>query len=161
MASSKTRIRGRDQSALRAVADRFVEALHVRDAVDGATKAADESGLPQGEGGPADAYRHLLIVGELKRRFGPSFGTALAGAYEYLNDREGQSQLARISHRWVRLDASGRNCGRGRARVPGERPGLGVRRIGGAAGVRRMLDGAGRRARWGAAGSERRVDERR
>ncbi|MGH6919058.1 MAG: hypothetical protein ACREJ0_15300 [Geminicoccaceae bacterium] len=46
----------------------MIDVLDLRDAVDGATKAANESGLPQGEGGPADAYRHLLIVGELKRR---------------------------------------------------------------------------------------------
>jgi hypothetical protein len=67
--------------------------LGVRDAVAGATKAANESGLPQGEGGPADAYRHLLIAGELKRRFGPLIGARLASAYEYLNRLEGQSEL--------------------------------------------------------------------
>jgi hypothetical protein len=59
--------RDRGSSPLRSVANRFIDALDMRDAVDGATKAADESGLPQGEGGPADAYRHLLITGELKR----------------------------------------------------------------------------------------------
>jgi hypothetical protein len=69
--------------------------LGVRDAVDGATKAADEAGLPQGEGGPADAYRHLLIAGELRRRFGPLIGGRLTSAYEYLNDREGQTDLDR------------------------------------------------------------------
>ena len=48
----------------------------VGDAVDGATKAANASGLPQGIGGPADAYRHLLIAGELRRRFGPTIGAS-------------------------------------------------------------------------------------
>ena len=62
---------------LRMLANRLIDALGVRDAVDGAIKAADESGLPQGEGGPADAYRHLLIAGELRRRFGPSIGASL------------------------------------------------------------------------------------
>jgi hypothetical protein len=69
--------------------------LGVGDAVDGATKAANASGLPQGIGGPADAYRHLLIAGELKRRFGPTIGASLANAYEFLNRREGQSELNR------------------------------------------------------------------
>lgn len=87
--------RNRGSSPLRSVANRFIDALGVRDAVDGATKAANESGVPQGEGGPADAYRHLLIVGELKHRFGPLFGAALADAYELMNSREGQSELNR------------------------------------------------------------------
>jgi hypothetical protein len=69
--------------------------LGVRDAVDGAIKAAKESGLPTGVGGPADAYRHLLIAGELRRRFGPLIGASLTSAYEFLNDREGQSELNR------------------------------------------------------------------
>jgi hypothetical protein len=80
---------------LRIVANRLIEALGIRDAVDGATKAANESSLPQGEGGPADAYRHLRIAGELRRRFGPLFGAALADAYELMNSREGQSELNR------------------------------------------------------------------
>jgi hypothetical protein len=46
---------------LRIVGDRLIDALGVRDAVDGAIKAANESGLPQGIGGPADAYRHLYL----------------------------------------------------------------------------------------------------
>jgi hypothetical protein len=80
---------------LRTVANRLIDALGVRDAVDGATKAADESGLPQGLGAPADAYRHLLIAGELRRRFGPLVGASLASAYEFLNRFEGQSGLNR------------------------------------------------------------------
>jgi len=69
VASNPLRSRSRDENSLRAVADRLIDALDLRDAVDGSIKAANESGLPQGEGGPADAYRHLLIVGEIKRRF--------------------------------------------------------------------------------------------
>jgi hypothetical protein len=69
--------------------------LGVRDAAEGATRAANESGLPQGIGGPADAYRHLLIAGELRRRFGPPIGASLTSAYEFLNDREGQTDLDR------------------------------------------------------------------
>jgi hypothetical protein len=80
---------------LRIVANRLIHALGVRDAVHGAIKAANESGLPQGVGGPADAYRHLLIAGELRRRFGPPIGASLTSAYEFLNDREGQSDLNR------------------------------------------------------------------
>jgi hypothetical protein len=78
---------------LRTLANRLIDALDISDAVNGAIRAANESGLPPGEGGPADAYRHLLIAGELKRRFGPLFGGSLARAYEYLNDLEGQSQV--------------------------------------------------------------------
>jgi hypothetical protein len=77
------------------LANRLIDTLGVRDAVDGATKSANESGLPQGVGGPADAYRHLLIAGELRRRFGPSIGASLASAYELLNRLEGQSGLNR------------------------------------------------------------------
>ncbi|MGH6919083.1 MAG: hypothetical protein ACREJ0_15430 [Geminicoccaceae bacterium] len=69
--------------------------MGIRDAVDGAIKAANESGLPQGVGGPADAYRHLLIAGELRRRFGPRIGASLTSAYEFLNRLEGQSELNR------------------------------------------------------------------
>ena len=65
---------------LRTLADRLIDTLGVGDAVDGATKAANESGLPQGVGGPADAYRHLLIAGELRRRFGPPIGASLTRA---------------------------------------------------------------------------------
>ena len=65
---------------LRSLANRLIDALGVRDAVDGAIKAANESGLPQGVGGPADAYRHLLIAGELRRRFGPVVGASLTSA---------------------------------------------------------------------------------
>ena len=61
----------------------------------GRSKAANESGLPQGVGGPADAYRHLLIAGELRRRFGPLIGASLTSAYEFLNRLEGQSELNR------------------------------------------------------------------
>jgi hypothetical protein len=80
---------------LRTLADRIIDRLGVRDAVDGAIKAANESGLPQGVGGPADAYRHLLIAGELRRRFGPLSGASLTRAYEFLNDLEGQTDLNR------------------------------------------------------------------
>lgn len=76
-------------------ANRLIDALGVRDAVDGAIKAANESGLPPGVGGPADAYRHLLIAGELRRRFGPLIGASLTSAYEFLNRLEGQSELNR------------------------------------------------------------------
>ena len=70
---------------LRSLANRLIDALGVRDAVDGAIKAANVSGLPQGVGGPADAYRHLLIARELRRRFGPLIGASLTSAYEFLN----------------------------------------------------------------------------
>jgi hypothetical protein len=80
---------------LRNVANRLIDALGVRDAVEGAIKAANESGRPEDEGGPADAYRHLLIAGELRRRFGPPIGASLTNAYEFLNDREGQNRLNR------------------------------------------------------------------
>jgi hypothetical protein len=80
---------------LRTLANRLIDALGVRDAVDGAIKAANESGLPPAVGGPTDAYRHLLIAGELRRRFGPLAGASLTSAYEFLNDREGETDLDR------------------------------------------------------------------
>jgi hypothetical protein len=85
----------RRNQPLRSLANRLIDTLGVRDAVDGAIKAANESGLPPGVGGPADAYRHLLIAGELRRRFGPLVGASLTSAYEFLNDREGQTELNR------------------------------------------------------------------
>jgi hypothetical protein len=39
---------------LRTLANRLIDTLGIRDAVDGAIKAANESGLPQGVGGPVD-----------------------------------------------------------------------------------------------------------
>ena len=65
---------------LRILANRLIDTLGVRDAVDGAIKAANEFGLPQGEGGPADAYRHLLIAGEL----GAASGRCSARAWRAL-----------------------------------------------------------------------------
>jgi hypothetical protein len=92
--ADQPRTSNRRDHPLRIVANGLIDALDARDAVDGVTKAANESGLPQGEGGPADAYRHLLIAGELRRRFGPA-GAILTWAYEFLNRLEGQSELNR------------------------------------------------------------------
>ncbi|MGH6921617.1 MAG: hypothetical protein ACREJ0_28430 [Geminicoccaceae bacterium] len=61
-------------SAAEALEDAIIDRLGLRDAVDGALNEARASGLPGLVGGPADAYRHLLIAGEIVRRHGPVVG---------------------------------------------------------------------------------------
>ncbi|MGH6895911.1 MAG: hypothetical protein ACREJ5_05120 [Geminicoccaceae bacterium] len=62
------------------------DALGLRDAVEGARLEAERSGLPGvNDGGPGDAYRHLLIVGEMKRRFGPTFAELFGDGHEFVN----------------------------------------------------------------------------
>jgi hypothetical protein len=53
--------------------------------VEGALREAERSGLPGLSGGPGDAYRHLLISGEIRRRFGPITAGVAALAHEAVN----------------------------------------------------------------------------
>jgi hypothetical protein len=69
---------GVDGSAATALEGAVWDALGLRDAVEGARLEAERSGLPGvNDGGPGDAYRHLLITGEMKRRIGPAFARRL------------------------------------------------------------------------------------
>lgn len=82
-------VRGPAGSAATAIEVAVIEGLGLRDAVEGALGEAERSGLPGSSGGPADAYRHLLITGEIRRRFGPNTA-ALAGlAHEIINATTG------------------------------------------------------------------------
>jgi hypothetical protein len=66
--------------------------LGVQDAIDAAEAEKRNSGLPGPDsGGPGNAYKHLLITGELYRRRGPSFGPTIADLRELANDALGQS----------------------------------------------------------------------
>ena len=60
------------------------------DAVAAARTEARNSGLPGLHNGPADAYRHILIAGELARRKGPVMGFVYATGHELANLRQGQ-----------------------------------------------------------------------
>ncbi|MGH6902193.1 MAG: hypothetical protein ACREIR_05585 [Geminicoccaceae bacterium] len=74
-------------SAATALEGAVWDALGLRDAVEGARLEAERSGLPGvDDGGPGDAYRHLLITGEMKRRFGPTFAELFADGHEFVND---------------------------------------------------------------------------
>lgn len=48
-----------------------------------ATSEARAARLPGWTNGPADAYRHLVLVGEMTRRFGREVATAIAEANEF------------------------------------------------------------------------------
>jgi hypothetical protein len=84
-------------SAATALEGAVWDALGLRDAVEGARLEAERSGLPGvNDGGPGDAYRHLLITGEMKRRFGPRFAELFADGHEFVNDlANSQTELDR------------------------------------------------------------------
>jgi len=63
----------------------IIKDLGLEDALRGAHEEARNSGLPGLERGPANAYQHLLISGELWRRRGP----IAAAAHELGNDARG------------------------------------------------------------------------
>jgi hypothetical protein len=71
--------------AATAIEGAAMDALGVRDAVEGARLEAERSGLPDLHGGPADAYRHLLITGEIRRRFGPDQAKGAGVGHEIVN----------------------------------------------------------------------------
>ncbi|MGH6899830.1 MAG: hypothetical protein ACREH3_02515 [Geminicoccales bacterium] len=60
--------------------------LRVQDAIDAAEAETRNSGLPgPNSDGPGNAYKHLLITGELYRRLGPTFGPMVAELREQIN----------------------------------------------------------------------------
>jgi hypothetical protein len=60
--------------------------LGLQDAIDGAEVETRNSGLPgPNSGGPGNAYKHLLITGELYRRLGPTHGPLIAKLREQIN----------------------------------------------------------------------------
>jgi hypothetical protein len=59
----------------------------------GAYEEARNSGLPGLEQGPANAYQHLLISGELWRRLGPIVGPMAAAVHELGNDVRGDQTI--------------------------------------------------------------------
>jgi hypothetical protein len=64
----------------------------VQDAIDAAEAETRNSGLPGPDsGGPGNAYKHLLITGELYRRRGPTFEPMIAELRELANDAVGQT----------------------------------------------------------------------
>ena len=63
-----------------------IRRLGLEDALNGAREEARNSGLPGLARGPANAYQHLLISGELWRRLGPIAGPIAAAAHELGND---------------------------------------------------------------------------
>jgi hypothetical protein len=66
--------------------------LGLQDAIDGAEAETRNSGLPgPNGGGPGNAYKHLLVTGELYRRLGPTAGPRIAELREWANDAFGQS----------------------------------------------------------------------
>jgi hypothetical protein len=72
-------------SAGMAIEGAIIDGLGLRDAVEGARREAERSGLPGLNGGPGDAYRHLLITGEIRGRFGPNLTKRAAVAHEVVN----------------------------------------------------------------------------
>jgi hypothetical protein len=66
-----------------------IRRLGLDDALNGAREEARRSGLPGLPRGPANAYQHLLISGELWRRLGPIAGPVAAAAHELGNDARG------------------------------------------------------------------------
>ncbi len=66
-----------------------IRSLGLEDALNGARDEARNSGLPGPSQGPANAYQHLLISGELWRRLGPIAGPIAAAAHEIGNDARG------------------------------------------------------------------------
>jgi len=90
-------------SAATALEGAVSDALGLRDAVEGARLEAERSDLPGvNDGGPGDAYRHLLITGEMKRpgdayrhllitgemkrRYGPTLAQHVADGHEFVNN---------------------------------------------------------------------------
>jgi hypothetical protein len=67
----------------------IIEELSLEDALNGAREEARNSGLPVSARGPANAYQHLLISGELWRRLGPIAGPIAAAGHEVGNDARG------------------------------------------------------------------------
>jgi hypothetical protein len=66
--------------------------LGVQDAINAAEAETRNSGLTgPNTGGPGNAYKHLLITGELYRRRGPTFGPMIAELRELANDLLGQT----------------------------------------------------------------------
>ncbi|MGH6898997.1 MAG: hypothetical protein ACREJ5_21035 [Geminicoccaceae bacterium] len=66
--------------------------MGVQDAIDAAEAETRNSRLPGPDsGGPGNAYKHLLITGELYRRRGPTFGPTIAELRELANDALGQT----------------------------------------------------------------------
>jgi len=76
-------------SATRTIERAVIAGLGLRDAVEGALREAERSGLSGLSGGPGDAYRHLLITGEIRRRFGPNTAALAAFAHEIVNATTG------------------------------------------------------------------------
>jgi hypothetical protein len=76
-------------SAATAIEGAVIDGLGLRDAVEGALREAQRSGLPGLSGGPGDAYRHRLITGEIRRRFGPNTTALAAFAHEIVNASTG------------------------------------------------------------------------
>jgi hypothetical protein len=72
-------------SAGMAIEGTVIDGLGLRDAVEGSRREAERSGLPGLNGGPGDAYRHLIITGEIRRRFGPNLARRAAAAHEVVN----------------------------------------------------------------------------
>jgi hypothetical protein len=66
-----------------------IRRLGLEDALNGARDEARNSGLPGPSRGPANAYQHLLISGELWRRLGSIAGPTAAAAHELGNDARG------------------------------------------------------------------------
>jgi hypothetical protein len=77
-----------------------IRRLGLEDALNGARREARSSGLPGLARGPANAYQHLLISGELLRRLGPVVGPIAAAAHEAGNDTRGDQTSfdARMDH---------------------------------------------------------------
>jgi hypothetical protein len=75
--------------------DRMTGGRMLRDIADFARAEASLSNLPGWTNGPADAYRHLIVVGEMTRRFGTIPATLMAEYNETLSWYEMQrSRLA-------------------------------------------------------------------
>jgi hypothetical protein len=77
-----------------------IRQLGLEDALNGARDEARNSGLPSLAQGPANAYQHLLISGELWRRLGPIAGPIAAAAHEIGNDARGDQTA--FDSEWTR-----------------------------------------------------------
>lgn len=67
----------------------------VNEVRDLATAEMEASGLPGRQGGPADAYRHMLAAAELTRRLGPLEAYAILEYNEMRSERAGENQRGR------------------------------------------------------------------
>lgn len=56
---------------------------------------ARDSGLPGPQGGPADAYRHMIGAGELTRRLGPVAALAILESNEWRSEIAAENQQSR------------------------------------------------------------------